>query len=197
VTTSASTTAATCAPVSYRRMAAAPARAKRSSLPSSPRERGQDHPRTRTPPPRRMTSCTTPRCGQRGRRSRGCGQPVHGATVTCAVDGQPRPDQAVGGSAGGGTKAIQAEEPDTRQLTAPAADRPRIAKVRLLRKASERPSPRMMEEEAGRQPLRRAGPQLGSPSSLARMMNILEAEDRGAAARLASLHHKAGSHPCG
>jgi hypothetical protein len=29
-------------------------------------------------------------------------------------------------------------------------------------------------------------------------MNILEAEGRGeAAAQLASLHHKAGSHPCG
>jgi hypothetical protein len=42
-----------------------------------------------------------------------------GATVARAVDGQPRPIQAAGGSAGGGTKATQAEEPDTRQLTAP------------------------------------------------------------------------------
>jgi hypothetical protein len=58
--------------------------------------------------------------------------------------------------------------------------------------------PRMPEEEAGRHPMRKAGPQLGSPPSPARMMNILEAEGRGeAAARLASLHHKAGSHPCG
>jgi hypothetical protein len=56
--------------------------------------------------------------------------------------------------------------------------------------------PRMLEEEAGRQPMRKAGPQLGSPSSPARMMNILEAKGRGeAAARLASLHHKAGGHP--
>jgi hypothetical protein len=56
--------------------------------------------------------------------------------------------------------------------------------------------PRMLEEEAGLQPMRKAGPQLGSPSSPARMMNILEAEGRGeAAARLASLHHKAGGHP--
>jgi hypothetical protein len=39
--------------------------------------------------------------------------------------------------------------------------------------------PRMLEEEAGRQPMRKAGPQLGSPSSPARMMNILEAEGRG------------------
>jgi hypothetical protein len=56
--------------------------------------------------------------------------------------------------------------------------------------------PRMLEEEAGHQPMRKAGPQLGSPSSPAWMMNILEAEDRGeAAAWLASLHHKAGGHP--
>jgi hypothetical protein len=58
--------------------------------------------------------------------------------------------------------------------------------------------PRMLEEEAGHQSMRKSGPQLGSPSAPARMMNILEAEGRGeAAARLASLHHKAGSHPCG
>jgi hypothetical protein len=31
----------------------------------------------------------------------------------------------------------------------------------------------------GRQPMRKAGPQLGSPSTPARMMNILEAEGRG------------------
>jgi hypothetical protein len=37
----------------------------------------------------------------------------------------------------------------------------------------------MLEEEAGHQPMRKAGPQLGSPSSPARMMNILEAEGRG------------------
>jgi hypothetical protein len=56
--------------------------------------------------------------------------------------------------------------------------------------------PQMLEEEAGRQPMRKAGPQLGSPFSPARMMNILEAEGRGeATARLASLHHKAGGHP--
>jgi hypothetical protein len=86
---------------------------------------------------RRTTSCTPPRCGRRCRRSRGCGRPAHDATVARAVDGQPRPDQA----AGGGTKAIQAEELGTRQLTAPAAGWPRVADVRLLRKAGERPSP--------------------------------------------------------
>jgi hypothetical protein len=39
--------------------------------------------------------------------------------------------------------------------------------------------PLMLEEEAGRQPMRKAGPQLGLPSPLAQMMNILEAEGRG------------------
>jgi hypothetical protein len=91
--------------------AAASARAKRSSLPSSHgsedkiiQERGRH-------PPRRTTSCTTPRaaseqCGWwRGRR-RGCGGPAHGAIIARVVDGQPHPDQAAGGSAGGGAKAI-------------------------------------------------------------------------------------------
>jgi hypothetical protein len=51
-----------------------------------------------------------------------------------------------------------------------------------------------LEEEVGHQPMWKAGPQLGSPSTPARMMNILEAEGGWgeAAARLASLHHKAG-----
>jgi hypothetical protein len=70
--------------------------------------------------------------------------------------------------------------------------------VRLLRKAGKRPSPQMLEEEAGRQPMRKAGPQLGSPSSPARMMNILEAEGNGeATTRLALPHHKAGGHHLG
>jgi hypothetical protein len=51
------------------------------------------------------------------------------------------PRSAAGGSVGGGAKAIQAKEPDTRQLTAPAAGRPRVAEVRLLHKAGEHPSP--------------------------------------------------------
>jgi hypothetical protein len=119
------------------------------------------------------------------------------------VDGQPCPDQAAGGSAGGGTKAIQAEEPDTRQLTVPAAGRwcPQLAGPAYPKFASSARLvnallPRMLEEEADHQPMWKAGPQLGSPSSPAWMMNILEAEDRReAAARLASLHHKAGGHP--
>jgi hypothetical protein len=51
------------------------------------------------------------------------------------------PWSAAGGSVGGGAKAIQAKETDTLQLTAPAASRPRVAEVRLLRKAGEHPSP--------------------------------------------------------
>jgi hypothetical protein len=44
--------------------------------------------------------------------------------------------------------------------------------------------------------MRKAEPQRGSPCSPARMMNILEVEGRReAVARLASPHHKAGSHP--
>jgi hypothetical protein len=65
-----------------------------------------------------------PRCGRRHGRSRGCGRPAHGTTIARAVDGQPRPAQAAGGSAGGGTKATQAKEPDTRQLTAPQTTNP-------------------------------------------------------------------------
>jgi hypothetical protein len=40
-----------------------PKRTGRSSLPSSPREREWDRPRTRVPPSRRTTCCETPRCG--------------------------------------------------------------------------------------------------------------------------------------
>jgi hypothetical protein len=76
------------------------------------------------------------------------------------------------------------------------ADQPRVAKVRLLRKAGGRPSPPNAGGRSDRQPMLRVGPQLGSPSTPARMMNILEAEGRGeTAARLASLYHKAGGHP--
>jgi hypothetical protein len=42
--------------------------------------------------------CATPRCGQRRGKGRGCGRPTHGTTVARAVDGQPPPDQAAGGS---------------------------------------------------------------------------------------------------
>jgi hypothetical protein len=127
-------------------MAVASARVKRSSLPSPHGSEDKTIQERGCHPPRHTTSCTTPRmaaeqCGQRRGRSRGCGRPAHGATVARAVDRQTCPDQAAGGSAGGSTKAIQAEEPDTRQLTVPTAGRPRVAEVRLLRKAGECPSP--------------------------------------------------------
>jgi hypothetical protein len=64
-TTSAPTTAATCPPTLHRRTTVAPKRTDRSSLPSSPQERQRDCPRTRVPPSRRTTCCSTPRCSRR------------------------------------------------------------------------------------------------------------------------------------
>jgi hypothetical protein len=93
-------------------------------------------------------------------------------------------------------QATQAEEPGTRQLTAPQTAGPVYPEFASFARLANALLPRMLEEEAGRQPMRKAGPQLGSPPSPARMMNILEAEGRGeTVARLASLHHKAGGHP--
>jgi hypothetical protein len=89
----------------------------------------------------------------------GRGRPAHGATNTHAADGQPCSAPAVGGGTGSSTRAAQAGEPDTRQLTAP-----RTANTLL---------PRTLREGAGRCP-HGGGTQLGAPSSLARMMNILE-----------------------
>jgi hypothetical protein len=94
----------------------------------------------------------------------GPGRPTHGATDTRAADGQPRSAPAVGGGIGSSTRAAQAGEPDTRQLTAP-----RTANALL---------PRSLREGAGRCPCG-GGAQLGAPSSPAQMMNILEAEGRG------------------
>jgi hypothetical protein len=91
-----------------------------------------------------------------------------------------------------------APEPDTRQLTAPQTAGPTYPEFASSARPVDALLPRMLEEEADRQPSWKAKLPLGLPSSPARMMNILEAEGRGeAAARLASLHHKAGSHPCG
>jgi hypothetical protein len=81
------------------------------------------------PPGQRRSSAPRMRqtCARRDRR------PCGGRTAA--------PRLMAAGGAGGGTKAIQAKEPDTRQLTAPAASRPRVAEVHLLRKAGEHPSP--------------------------------------------------------
>jgi hypothetical protein len=108
------------------------------------------------------------------------GWPAHGATDTRAANGQPRSTPAVGGSTGSSTRAAQAGDPDTRQLTAP-----RTTNTLL---------PRPLREGAGRCP-RGGGTQLGALSSPAWMMNILEAEGRGeATARLALPHHEVCGH---
>jgi hypothetical protein len=81
-----------------------------------------------------------PRCGRRRRRSCGCGRPAHGATVAYAVDEQPRPIQAVGGS----RRRHQSHPGRGARHTAAdgASDgRPRVPRVRLLHRAGKRPSP--------------------------------------------------------
>jgi hypothetical protein len=133
--------------------AGAPKRTGRSSLPSSPRKREWDHPRTRVPASRRTTCCETPpRCGwppSPGRK-----------TECCTLDW--------------------------------------AAAVRLPRHGWRAPPPqswRMVSTPRSRRKKRDASPRegrpwLASPSSPARMMNILEAQDGAeVAARLASPHH--------
>jgi hypothetical protein len=74
-TTSAPAVASTCPPTPHQRAPAAPKRTSRSSLPSSPRKREWDRPRTRVPPSRRTTCCETPRCGwppSPGQRTKCC-----------------------------------------------------------------------------------------------------------------------------
>jgi hypothetical protein len=119
--------------------AAASPRAERSSSPSSYGDEDKTIQerdchlhgvrRLVRPPGRRRSSAPRMRqvCARRDRR------PCVGRTAA--------PRLVAAGGAGGGAKAIQAKEPDTRQLTAPAAGWPLVAKVRLLRKAGERPSP--------------------------------------------------------
>jgi hypothetical protein len=62
-TTSAATATSTCPPTPRQRAPAAPKRTDRSSLPSSPRKREWDCPRTRVPPSQRTTCCETSRSG--------------------------------------------------------------------------------------------------------------------------------------
>jgi hypothetical protein len=63
-TTSAPTAASTCPPTPHQQAPATPKHTGRSSLPSSPRKRERDHPRTRVPPSRRTTCCETLWCGR-------------------------------------------------------------------------------------------------------------------------------------
>jgi hypothetical protein len=88
---SAPTTASTCSPTPHQRALAAPKRTGRSSLPSSPRKRERDRPRTRVPPSRRTTCCETLRCG----RPQSPGQ----RTECCTLAGQQQ--FAFPGMAGG------------------------------------------------------------------------------------------------
>jgi hypothetical protein len=176
-TPSAPTTAATCPSTPHRRTAAAPKRTGRSSLPSSPRLSQN----TSTALAAYDVLCD-PLVQPTAQGGPGRGRPTQGATDTRAVDGQPRFAPAVGGDTGSSARVAQAGEPDMRQLPAP-----RAASTLL---------PRSLREGAGRCP-RGGGPQLGAPSSPARMMNILEAKGRGeATTRLALAHHEAyGHHP--
>jgi hypothetical protein len=122
-----------------------------------------------------------------GRGSHECGKPARGATVARAVDGQPHPDQTVGGSVRGGTRAIQpqrarhavADSLQSADLVLPRTAPPAglVNTLPLL----------MLEEEAGHQPKQRVGPRLNPLPTTTRMMNILEAEGgREVAAQLAS-----------
>jgi hypothetical protein len=112
--------------------------------------------------------------------------------------GSHAPPPVAEGSAAGCERATQVGEPDTRQPTAPQTVGPTYLEFASSARLVNALLPRMLEEEADRQPTRKVKLPLSSPSSPAWMMNILDAEGKGeAAARLASLHHKAGSHPCG
>jgi hypothetical protein len=56
----------------------------------------------------------------------------------------------------------------------------------------------MLKEKVAHEPVREVELQLSSPSALARMMKILEAEGGAeVAARLASPHHQTGGHRLG
>jgi hypothetical protein len=115
-TTSAPTVASTCPPTPHQRAPATPKRTGRSSLPSSPRKRERDHPRTRVPPSRRTTCCETLWCGRPqslGQRMECCtlaGQQqfafprMAGGRLLCRAGGWfPPPD--VGGRSGTPTHA--------------------------------------------------------------------------------------------
>jgi hypothetical protein len=117
--------------------------------------------------------------------------------VARVVNGQPRPDPAVEGSIGGSAEAIHAKALGTRWLATPVVSQPHVLEVRLLRMNSERPTPPNTEGRSEPLPTWRWAPTRHTLPP-ARMINILEVEGRREAiARLASPHHKAGSHPSG
>jgi hypothetical protein len=180
-TTSAPTTAATYPPTPHQRTAAAPMHTGRSSLPSSPHERGRNCPRTRTPPSWRTTCCATPRCSRRRMndlnwpaRARRDRHPCGGWESTLRPSGRRRHRKQHQSRSGRGARHAAADS---------ATD-------------GERPSPPNTEGRSGPLPTRKRDPTRRALPP-ARMMNILEAEGWGEAmARLALPHHEAyGHHP--
>jgi hypothetical protein len=176
-TTSAPTTAATCTPTPRRRTAAAPMRTGRSSLPSSPRLSQN----TSTALAAYDVLCDPP-VQPTAQGGPGRGQPAHDAIDTRAADRQPCSAPAVGGGTASSARAAQ------------AGSQTRGSCQRHGRRTPF--SPPSLREGAGCC-ARGGGPRLGTPSSPAQMMNILEVEGRGeATARLALPHHEAcGHHP--
>jgi hypothetical protein len=152
-TTPAPTTAATCPPTPHQRAAAAPKRIGRSSLPFSPQEREWDRPRTRVPPSQRTACCATPGAAD-GARKPGRGRPARGTTVARVEDGQLHPGQAT---------AVRLPSHGWRTHPPQSWRMPFCPECRRKKWVAD---PR-----GGR-------PQLAPPSSLARMMKILEAEGK-------------------
>jgi hypothetical protein len=142
-TTLAPTTAATCPPTPHRQTAAAAAHTSRSSLPSSPQERGRDCPRTRTPPSRRTTCCAPPgAAGGAGRtqtwpaRARRDRHPCGGGVATLRPSGRRRHRKQHQSHSGRGARHATADS---------ATD-------------GERPSPPNTEGRSGPLPTRRRDP---------------------------------------
>jgi hypothetical protein len=136
------------------------------SAPAGPHSRPRrGRPRTRVPPSWRTTCCTTPRCSRRRKEDLN----VAGSRTT-----RPSPEWRTDSC----TLARQ------QQFAFP-----RMAGGRL-RRARGCPSPPNAGGRSGSPAHAGGRTPLGAPSSLARMMNILEAEGGvEAAAQLASPHH--------
>jgi hypothetical protein len=84
------------------------------------------------------------------------------------------------------------------EVTTPAVDRPCVVEVQAARRASERPLPRTSRERVTHGPAWEVERRLSPAPTLARMMNILEAEGgTKIAARLASPHPGTGGHRLG
>jgi hypothetical protein len=88
---------------SHLRAEAAPANGGRPSAQGGPHSRPrygrEDNTiRGREHRPATYDVLCAPRCGPWCRKGRGCGRSAHCETVARAVDGQPHPDQAAGGS---------------------------------------------------------------------------------------------------